>query len=248
MKDNLVYKIKKHEHNKESLLKILEENKQIKFVSLMAVDLSGNVTDERIPIKIFIEDLDKFLYKTAVQTDGSSVDLPEIAKINDAKVDMVVDIKCDWFIDYNEELLDEETNLPVATLIIPAFLYHNGKPVDSRSILKLSSSKTKQEIFNLISNKSENFNKYNINVQDIDKIEYTTATELEFWVKTPNEETEIEELATSQGMHEQYWNKISGTVRNAIEECLITMEKYELGPEMGHKEVRWCKAKTRLFR
>lgn len=247
MKDNLIYKIKKDKHNKECLLKILEINKQIKFVSLMAVDLSGNVTDERIPIKIFIKDLDKFLYETAVQTDGSSVDLPEIATINDAKVDMIVDTECDWFIDYNEDLLDEETNMPVATLIIPAFLYHNGKPVDSRSILKLSSNKTKQDIFNLIKNKSENFNKYNINAQDIDKIEYTTATELEFWVKTPNEETEIEELTTSQGMHEQYWNKISGTVRTAIEECLMKMEKYELNPEMGHKEVRWCKAKTRFF-
>ncbi len=247
MKDNLIYKIKKDKHNKECLTKILEENKQIKFVSLMAVDLSGNVTDERIPIKIFLEDLEKFLYKTAVQTDGSSVDLPEIATINDAKVDMIVDTECDWFIDYNEDLLDEETNIPVATLIIPAFLYHNGKPVDSRSILKLSSSQTKQEILELINDKSENLGKYNINVQDIDKIDYTTATELEFWVKTPNEETEIEELTTSQGMHEQYWNKISGTVRTAIEECLITMEKYELEPEMGHKEVRWCKAKTRLF-
>lgn len=247
MKDNLIYKIKKDKHNKECLLKILEENKQIKFVSLMAVDLSGNVTDERIPIKIFLEDIEKFLYKTAVQTDGSSVDLPEIATINDAKVDMVVDRECDWFIDYNEELFEENTNLPIGTLMIPAFLYHNGKPVDSRSILKLSCSKTKQEILNLISNKPEIFDKYNIHINDIDKIDYTTATELEFWVKTPNEETEIEELTTSQGMHEQYWNKISGTVRTAMEECLITMEKYELEPEMGHKEVRWCKTKTRFF-
>ena len=247
MKDNLIYKIKKDKHNKECLLKILEENKQIKFVSLMAVDLSGNVTDERIPIKIFLEDIEKFLYKTAVQTDGSSVDLPEIATINDAKVDMVVDRECDWFIDYNEDLFDENTNLPIGTLMIPAFLYHNGKPVDSRSILKLSSSKTKQEILSLIINNPQLFDKYNIHINDIDKIDYTTATELEFWVKTPNEETEIEELTTSQGMHEQYWNKISGTVRTAIEECLITMEKYELEPEMGHKEVRWCKTKTRFF-
>lgn len=223
MKDILIYKIKKDKHDEKNLQKILEEHCEIKFISLMAVDLSGNVTDERIPIKVFLKNMEKFLYKTSAQTDGSSVDLPEIATINDAKVDMIIDRECDWFVDYNEELLDQETNLPVGTIIIPAFLYHNGKPVDSRSILKQVTEKTKKEIANLIKN--------------IDKISYTVATELEFWVKTPYENTEIEELATSEGMHEQYWNKINGTVRTAIEECLITMEKYELEPEMGHKEV-----------
>lgn len=247
MKDNLVYKIKKDKHNEKDLRKLLEAHKEIKFVSLMAVDLSGNVTDERIPIKIFLEDLEKFLYKTAVQTDGSSVDLPEIATINDAKVDMVVDRDCDWFVDYNEDLIDECTNLQVGTIIIPVFLYHNGKPVDSRSILKSSCIKTKEEILNIIQNNEKVFEKYNIKAEDIEKIDYTTATELEFWVKTPNEETEIEELATSQGMHEQYWNKISGTVRIALEEVLIIMDKYELEPEMGHKEVRRSKTKTWIF-
>lgn len=223
MKENLIYKIKKDEHNKAQLCKILKEHAEIKFVSLMAVDLSGNITDERIPIKIFLENLDKFLYETAVQTDGSSVDLPEIVTINDAKVDMKVDIECDWFVDYNEELLDEETNLPIGTIIIPAFLYHKGKTVGSRSILKESIIKTKKEILKLVE-------------KDIEEIFYTTATELEFWVKTPYENTEIEELATSQGLHEQYWNKINGTVRTALEDCLILMGKYDLEPEMGHKE------------
>ena len=153
MKNNLLYIIKKEEHNESCLKKILKLHTEIKFVSLMAVDLSGNVTDERIPIKVFLEDLEKFLYKTAVQTDGSSVDLPEIATINDAKVDMVVDKDCNWFVDYNEDLLDEETLLPIGTIIIPAFLYHNGKQVDSRSILKLSNEKTKQEIMDLIKKK-----------------------------------------------------------------------------------------------
>ena len=213
----------------------------------MAVDLSGNVTDERIPIKIFLEDIDKFLHKTAVQTDGSSVDLPEIATINDAKVDMIVDRDCDWFIDYNEDLVDKETNLPVGTIIIPAFLYHKGKAVDSRSILKEATIKTKEEILNLIKTNSDSFKKYNIDSENIDEISYTVATELEFWVKTPYENTEIEELATSQGMHEQYWNKMSGTVRTAIEECLITMEKYELEPEMGHKEVGGVKPQLGFY-
>ena len=192
MKNNLLYIIKKEEHNESCLKKILKLHTEIKFVSLMAVDLSGNVTDERIPIKVFLEDLEKFLYKTAVQTDGSSVDLPEIATINDAKVDMGVDKDCNWVVDYNEDLLDEETLLPIGTIIIPAFLYHNGKQVDSRSILKLSNEKTKQEIMDLIKIKKDLFKIYEIKPEEIEKINYTTATELEFWVKTPNEETEID--------------------------------------------------------
>ena len=74
MKEERIYKIKKDKHTKDGLKNILKKHKEIKFVSLMAVDLFGNVTDERIPIKIFLEDIEKFLYKTAVQTDGSSVD------------------------------------------------------------------------------------------------------------------------------------------------------------------------------
>lgn len=237
MQDKIIYKIKKQDHNEKSLKQILNNHKEIKFISLRAVDLFGNVTDERIPIKIFIEDMDKFLNKTAVQTDGSSVDLPEIAKINNAKVDMVVDKDCDWFIDYNEETFCEETNLPIGTIMIPSFLLHDGKPVDSRSILRDTVLKSKEEILNLLSNNEELSKKYNINPKDIKKLNYTVATELEFWVKTPNEETEIEDLRTSQGLHEQYWNKIDGSVRTAIEECLIIMDKYELNPEMGHKEV-----------
>lgn len=242
MNKELIYKIKKEDHNEKSLKKILDMHKEIKFISLMTVDLFGNVTDERIPINLFIKDIDKFLNKTAVQTDGSSVDLPKIAEINNAKVDMVIDKECDWFIDYNEELF-EDNNLPVGTIIIPSFLYHNGSPVDSRSILKNTAQKTKQEILYLLDNNKELANKYNINPKDIKDIEYTVATELEFWVKTPNEITEIEDLKTSQGLHEQYWNKIDGSVRTAIEECLIIMEKYELNPEMGHKEVGGVKPK-----
>lgn len=247
MEKKLVYKIKKEQHDRKKLLNLLKHHKEIKFVSLMAVDLAGNVTDERIPIKIFLDDIDKFLYKTAVQTDGSSVDLPEIITINDAKVDMIVDTEADWFIDYNEELFCEETKLPIGTIIIPAFLHYKGKPVDSRSILKEATQKTKEKIIDLIKNNADYFQKYNIEPDNIEELTYTTATELEFWVKTPKESMEIEELTTSQGLHEQYWNKIKGTVRNAIEECLIVMEKYELEPEMGHKEVGGVKPQVGIL-
>lgn len=237
----MLYKIKEEKHNERDLKKILSDYPEIKFVSLMGIDLYGNGTEEKIPINIFLKNIDEFLNGIAVQTDGSSVALPGIATLNDAKIDMVVDKECDWFIDYNNYLMDEETNKPVGTLIIPAFLYHNGVAVDSRSILKLAEKTFKEEILKLIQENYEDIQ--GINVEEIKQIELDTAAELEFWVKTPNDKAEIEALTASECLQEQYWTKINGPVRTAMEKTLIVMDKYELQPEMGHKEVGGIKAK-----
>ena len=83
----------------------------------------------------FLKDMDGFYSGSAVQTDGSSVVLTGIATLNNAKVDMPVDPSVKWIVDYNFEHYDEVTGKPVGTLRIPAFLIHDGKKVDSRSIL-----------------------------------------------------------------------------------------------------------------
>ena len=237
----MLYKIKEEKHNEKDLKKLLSDYPEVKFVSLMGIDLYGNGTEEKIPINIFLKNIDEFLNGIAVQTDGSSVALPGIATLNDAKIDMVVDKECDWFIDYNNYLMDEETNKPVGTLIIPSFLYHSGEAVDSRSILKLAEKTFKEEILKLIQENYEDIQ--GINVEEIKQIELDTAAELEFWVKTPNDKAEIEALTASECLQEQYWTKINGPVRTAMEKTLIVMDKYELQPEMGHKEVGGIKAK-----
>lgn len=235
MQTKMIYKIKEDKHNEKDLKKILSEHPEIKFVSLMGVDLYGNGTEEKIPIKVFLKNIDEFLNGIAVQTDGSSVALPGIATLNDAKIDMVVDKDCDWFIDYNDELSDEETGKEIGTIIIPAFLYHAGETVDSRSILKKAEETFKEEVLKLLQQNSE--------IKDIKRIELDTAAELEFWVKTPNDKAEIEALTASECLQEQYWTKINGPVRSALEETLMAMDNYELEPEMGHKEVGGIKAK-----
>ncbi len=237
----MLYKIKEEKHNEKDLKKLLSDYPEIKFVSLMGIDLYGNGTEEKIPISIFLKNIDEFLNGIAVQTDGSSVALPGIATLNDAKIDMIVDKEGDWFIDYNSYLIDEETNKPVGTLIIPSFLYHSGEAVDSRSILKLAEKTFKEEILKLIQENYEDIQ--GINIEEIKQIELDTATELEFWVKTPNDKAEIEALTASECLQEQYWTKINGPVRTAMEKTLIVMDKYELQPEMGHKEVGGIKAK-----
>ncbi|WP_054200587.1 glutamine synthetase [Clostridium baratii] len=243
MINDLIYTIPSNNHNKKDIVDILSKNTQIKFVSLVGIDLSGNDTDEKIPTKLFLEDLDSFLGGVAVQTDGSSVVLPGIATLNNAKVDMVADLDCNWFVDYNYDNIDEETNRPIGTLRIPCFLYHDGVAVDSRFLLKSSVQTFKDSLWDILDKNPKLLEVFDIKKDDIEDIILTSATELEFWVKTPNDTAEIEELSTSQVLHEHYWTRTKGNVRTALEQTLILMDKYGFEPEMGHKEVGGIKAK-----
>ncbi len=243
MNKDLLFTIPKKYHNKESLISIFEEHPEIKFVSLVGVDLAGNDTDEKIPSKLFLKDMDSFLHGTAVQTDGSSVVLPGIATLNNAKVDMIADLDCKWFVDYNYDFIDPLTNRPVGTLRIPCFLIHEDKAVDSRHILKNSIDTFRSNLFSLLKKYPETLNDLNIKFDDIEDLLLTSATELEFWVKTPNDKALIEELSTSQVLQEQYWTRTKGNVRTALEQSLLYMDEYGFEPEMGHKEVGGVKAK-----
>ena len=243
MYNDLLFTITKKEIYKENLIEILKRHPEIKFVSLVGVDLSGNDTDEKIPINLFLKDIDVFLYGTAIQTDGSSVVLPEIATLNNAKIDMIADLDCNWFIDYNYDFIDPILKKPIGTLRIPCFLYHDNQAVDSRNILKKSIQTFKDNLMQLFKNNSNILNQFNLSLSDIDDIILTSATELEFWVKTPNDKAQIEELCTSQVLKEQYWTRTKGIVRTSLEQCLLLMEQYGFEPEMGHKEVGGVKAK-----
>lgn len=243
MNKDLLFTIPKKYHNKESLISIFEEHPEIKFVSLVGVDLAGNDTDEKIPSKLFLKDMDSFIHGTAVQTDGSSVVLPGIATLNNAKVDMIADLDCKWFVDYNYDFIDPLTNRPVGTLRIPCFLIHEDKAVDSRHILKNSIDTFRSNLFSLLKKYPETLNDLNIKFDDIEDLLLTSATELEFWVKTPNDKALIEELSTSQVLQEQYWTRTKGNVRTALEQSLLYMDEYGFEPEMGHKEVGGVKAK-----
>lgn len=228
--------------DKNEVRKILTAHPEIRFVSLMGVDMAGNDTDEKIPMHIFLDDMDDFYAGRAVQTDGSSVSLTGIVTINNAKVDMPIDPSVNWFVDYNMENYDEETGHPIGTLRIPAFLIHNGKRVDSRSVLADTLLHVKDEILELCRTHSKISGLESINGEDVVDIEFTSATELEFWVKTPLEEASIEEMSASQVMQEQYWERTHGAVRTALENCIMELDKYGLNVEMGHKEVGGLKA------
>jgi len=237
---NLLYTIKA-KTPKEEIIKQLSEHPEIKFVSLVGIDLAGNDTDEKIPVRLFIKNIDEFYAGAAVQTDGSSVVLPGIATLNNAKVDMPVDPNVNWFVDYNFEYFDDETNKPVGTLRIPSFLIHEGKRVDSRAVLTDTLAFVKRELLDLFHEHAE-IEGLDVSGNDITDILFTSATELEFWVKTPLEEAAIKEMSASQVLQEQYWERTHGAVRCALEKCVIALDEYGLGVEMGHKEVGGLKA------
>ena len=186
MNKELLYCIPAGQYGKEGVLSLLAQHPEIRFVSLIGVDLAGNDTDEKIPIEIFIKDYDDFFAGKAVQTDGSSVVFMNIATLNDARVDFVADNTVNWYVDYNDENIDMATGLPVGTLRIPSFLTHKGVFIDSRSILKQSCEYVAERLKELLAGKQikgmENFP-----FEEIQDIIFTTGTELEFWVKTPSE-------------------------------------------------------------
>lgn len=233
---DLLYVIKANTP-KEEILEALKAHPEIKFVSLVGIDLAGNDTDEKIPISLFLKDIDEFYAGTAVQTDGSSVVLPGIATLNNAKVDMPIDPTVNWFVDYNYEHCDEETGLPIGSLRIPAFLIHEGKRIDSRAILMDTLEFVKGKLLDMFKKNPKISGLEHIDGRDVVDIQFTSATELEFWVKTPLEEADIAEMSASQVMQEQYWQRTRGAVRTALEQAVIMLDEYGLGAEMGHKEV-----------
>ncbi|MBP5180158.1 MAG: glutamine synthetase [Clostridiales bacterium] len=229
-------------HSVADITAILEAHPEIKFVSLVAVDLAGNDTDEKIPISDFHDNLQNYLDGQAVQTDGSSVVLPGIATLNDGKVDLVPDSDVVWYIDYNYEHIDMKTGLPVGTLRIPSYLYHNGEAVCSRSVLKRSAAYFEERITEIFEQNKELCEEYGFEPEDLKKITLIMATELEFWVNSPDEKISTEQLSISQVLKESYWKRTKGVVRTALEQVILILDQYGFNPEMGHKEVGGVKA------
>ena len=236
-RSDLLYVIKPEQHNREDLTALLELHPEVKFVSFVGIDFAGNDTDEKIPISLFIEDMDVFLNEHGPQTDGSSVVMPGIATLNNARVDMITDKNVNWYVDYNPEHFDVDTGKMVGTLRIPSFLIHNEVFVDSRSILKSALEHVRVELLNLCRKHPRIYGLEHIDAAEISDIVFTCATELEFWVKSPREDAPVEALTSSQMMQEQYWQRTRGNVRTALEQAIEAFELYGLEPEMGHKEV-----------
>lgn len=243
--DEMLFTISPAEHDAAKISAILEKHPEVKFVSMVGVDLGGHCTDEKIPVKTFVGDIDKTL-TGGVQTDGSSVALPLIAELSNARVDIIPDLDVNWYVEYNYNNFDFATGLPIGTLRIPSFLRHNNEcMVGSRIFTKVQTEHFTEGLMKALKDNPYVF-KYIAGVDSVDEIEelkLTSATELEFWVKTPDDRADRDQLYTSQEMKEQYWKRTIGPVCTALEETIEILDRYGFGVEMGHKEVGGIKAK-----
>ena len=242
--DKMLFTIPKGEHSKENIIKVLNAHPEVQFVSLVGIDIGGHDTDEKIPVELFIKNMDKLL-KHGVQTDGSSVALPHIAVLNNAKVDIIPDLNCNWYVDYNFRNIDRKLELPIGTLRIPSYLLHNENfECGSRVMLRDALTHFKSELEKALIEHPYVFEHIDGagSMDDIEEFIITSATELEFWVKTPDDKGDREQLFTAQVLKEQYWKRTYGEVRTALEDTLMILDKYGFGVEMGHKEVGGVKA------
>lgn len=242
--DKMLFTIPKGEHSKENIIKVLNAHPEVQFVSLVGIDIGGHDTDEKIPVELFIKNMDKLL-KHGVQTDGSSVALPHIAVLNNAKVDIIPDLNCNWYVDYNFRNIDRKLQLPIGTLRIPSYLLHNENfECGSRVMLRDALTHFKSELKKALIEHTYVFEYIDgaDSMDDIEEFIITSATELEFWVKTPDDKGDREQLFTAQVLKEQYWKRTYGEVRTALEDTLMILDKYGFGVEMGHKEVGGVKA------
>ena len=243
--DRMLFTIPIENHDVKTVEKILKEHPEVKFVSLTGVDLGGHNTDEKIPVDAFMDDMEKILWD-GVQTDGSSVALPVIAALSNARVDILPDKDVNWYVEYNYHNIDYKTGLPTGTLRIPSFLRHNGdRMVGSRIFCRRAVKRFKRGLLKLLDENPYVFKYLHglDGVQDIEKIVLTSATELEFWVKTPDDRADRDQLFTSQELKEQYWKRTIGPVGTALEQTIEILDRYGFSVEMGHKEVGGVRAK-----
>ena len=243
--NRMLFTLTPDEHDIETVRSRLMAHPEVKFVSFTGVDMGNHSTDEKIPVALFMDDMEKML-EDGVQTDGSSVALPTIADLSNARVDIVPDTEVNWFVEYNYANRDYETGLPTGTLRIPSYLRHNGDTmVGPRIYLKESVDRFLCGLRKELEDNPYVFEHIGgiDGADDIAELQLTNATELEFWVKTPDDRADRDQLSIAQELKEQYWQRVSGPVGTALEEVLEILDHYGFGVEMGHKEVGGVKAK-----
>ena len=59
--ERMLFKIPPNEHTNEEIAEILKAHPEVQFVSMVGLDIAGNDTDERLPVRLFLDDMDDML-------------------------------------------------------------------------------------------------------------------------------------------------------------------------------------------
>ena len=59
--NKMLFTIPKNKHSVGEIRTALENHPEVRFVSLVGIDIGGQDTDEKIPVKYFLDDLEKKL-------------------------------------------------------------------------------------------------------------------------------------------------------------------------------------------
>jgi len=57
MIDRLLYVVPSMTHSPRDVLDLLDNHREVKFVSLVGLDLGGHDTDEKIPVDFFVDNI-----------------------------------------------------------------------------------------------------------------------------------------------------------------------------------------------
>lgn len=178
--NRMLYTLTPDEHDAETIKAKLASHPEVKFVSFTGVDMAGHNTDEKIPVQAFLKDMDNLL-DNGVQTDGSSVALPRIADLSNARVDIMPDRNVNWYVEYNFDNIGYDTGLPTGTLRIPSFLRHNGDTmVGSRTFLKECLDRFTEDFSKVLADNPYVFGHIGgvDSMDEIERFQLTNATEL----------------------------------------------------------------------
>ena len=67
--EKMLYVIPPEQHDHESVSRILEAHPEVRFVSLVGIDIGGHDTDEKIPTAVFLEDFHGRMGKRKMRYD-----------------------------------------------------------------------------------------------------------------------------------------------------------------------------------
>ena len=61
--DKMLFTIPAEQHDIREITEILEKHPEVQFVSFVGIDIGGHDTDEKIPVALFIENMEDMLVR-----------------------------------------------------------------------------------------------------------------------------------------------------------------------------------------